>query len=82
MTKASSRVDCLNQYAVWLTCITSHPYISKKLAKQLSLYSDQVMRFGELEDDHLNPTDFSKECNKMYPIEVCLRVCVRGSIRS
>lgn len=30
------------------------------------------MRFGELEDDHLNPTDFSREVNKIYPVEIAL----------
>ena len=33
---------------------------------------EQVMRFGELEDDHLNPTDFSREVNKMFPVEMAL----------
>ena len=38
------------------------------------------MRFGELEDDHLNPTDYSRECNKLYPIEVslCKHLCLNG----
>jgi hypothetical protein len=30
----------------------------------------QVMRYSDLEEDHINPTDFSKEMNKIYPFEV------------
>jgi|ERR1712216_1019935 len=34
----------------------------------------KVMRFGELEDDHLNPTDFSREVNRIFPFEVAMHV--------
>mmetsp|Transcript_74009 Transcript_74009/g.120159 ORF Transcript_74009/g.120159 Transcript_74009/m.120159 type:complete len:146 (+) Transcript_74009:45-482(+) len=42
----------------------------------LGTVSWKVMRFGELEDDHLNPTDFSNEVNKIYPVEVGLHAAL------
>mmetsp|Transcript_33425 Transcript_33425/g.51978 ORF Transcript_33425/g.51978 Transcript_33425/m.51978 type:complete len:167 (-) Transcript_33425:807-1307(-) len=38
----------------------------------LGILSYKVLKFGELEEDHLNPTDFAKNMNSLFPIELAI----------
>eukprot|EP00282_Hemiselmis_andersenii_P014756 CAMPEP_0114167282 /NCGR_PEP_ID=MMETSP0043_2-20121206/32322_1 /TAXON_ID=464988 /ORGANISM="Hemiselmis andersenii, Strain CCMP644" /LENGTH=171 /DNA_ID=CAMNT_0001264407 /DNA_START=206 /DNA_END=718 /DNA_ORIENTATION=+ len=39
----------------------------------LGFITYKILKFGELEDDHMNPTDFARDMNYVYPLEMGLQ---------
>mmetsp|Transcript_18150 Transcript_18150/g.45777 ORF Transcript_18150/g.45777 Transcript_18150/m.45777 type:complete len:166 (+) Transcript_18150:225-722(+) len=39
----------------------------------LGFVTYKILKFGELEDDHMNPTDFARDMNYVYPLELGLQ---------
>mmetsp|Transcript_2885 Transcript_2885/g.7106 ORF Transcript_2885/g.7106 Transcript_2885/m.7106 type:complete len:148 (+) Transcript_2885:185-628(+) len=39
----------------------------------LGMLTYKILKFGELEDDHMNPTDFAKDMNFIFPYELGLQ---------
>uniref|UniRef100_A0A7S0YXD0 Transmembrane protein 138 n=1 Tax=Hemiselmis tepida TaxID=464990 RepID=A0A7S0YXD0_9CRYP len=39
----------------------------------LGFITYRILKFGELEDDHMNPTDFARDMNYVFPLELGLQ---------
>eukprot|EP00285_Hemiselmis_virescens_P013550 CAMPEP_0173391358 /NCGR_PEP_ID=MMETSP1356-20130122/18336_1 /TAXON_ID=77927 ORGANISM="Hemiselmis virescens, Strain PCC157" /NCGR_SAMPLE_ID=MMETSP1356 /ASSEMBLY_ACC=CAM_ASM_000847 /LENGTH=163 /DNA_ID=CAMNT_0014348969 /DNA_START=224 /DNA_END=711 /DNA_ORIENTATION=+ len=39
----------------------------------LGFITYKILKFSELEDDHMNPTDFARDMNYVYPLEMGLQ---------
>mmetsp|Transcript_21560 Transcript_21560/g.43406 ORF Transcript_21560/g.43406 Transcript_21560/m.43406 type:complete len:148 (+) Transcript_21560:175-618(+) len=45
----------------------------------LGLLTYKILKYGELEEDHLNPTDFAKGMNSIFPYEFGLQGVLCGA---
>eukprot|EP00286_Rhodomonas_abbreviata_P020283 CAMPEP_0181303592 /NCGR_PEP_ID=MMETSP1101-20121128/8648_1 /TAXON_ID=46948 /ORGANISM="Rhodomonas abbreviata, Strain Caron Lab Isolate" /LENGTH=149 /DNA_ID=CAMNT_0023409191 /DNA_START=221 /DNA_END=670 /DNA_ORIENTATION=+ len=44
----------------------------------LGVLTYKILKYGELEEDHLNPTDFAKGMNTIFPYEISLQGVLLG----